>query len=228
MSKPTLYIVHGWTTTTDNWQGAINELEQRGIKVHMLEVPGLTTGADKEYQISDYVDWIANKLPPHTIVLGHSNGGRILMNAISEGKITPSQLILLNSAGIYHRSLKARLSKFAARLFGKLFGQNNPLRPLVRRLLGASDYSKASADMKKTLENMLESDKKLNPARVKVPTTIIWGRKDKLTPLWQGRKLAAGIPNSTLEVVDNWTHNPYRTHPSDFAAKIATQVKDIA
>jgi pimeloyl-ACP methyl ester carboxylesterase len=135
---------------------------------------------------------------------------------------------LLNSAGIYHRSAKARLSKFAARLFGKLFGANSPLRPFVRRLLGASDYAKASENMKKTLENMLESDKNLDPARVKIPTTIIWGRQDKLTPLWQGRKLAASIPNATFEVVNDWTHNPYRTHPADFAARIATKLKDAA
>ncbi|MDR0979817.1 MAG: alpha/beta hydrolase [Candidatus Nomurabacteria bacterium] len=217
-----LYIVHGWSASTTNWQKTIAALaKNHQIKAYLLHVPGLTTPDQKEYTIADYVAWVAQNLPDEAVVLGHSNGGRILLNAIVSGKIHPRKLILLDSAGIYYRPLKARVSLFLSRLFGRFIGLKNPLRKLVRRVLRASDYNQASDEMKLTLENMIESDRKLDSRKVNVPTTIIWGSADKTTPLWQGKKLAASIPNATLEVVDGWEHSPYLKHPIELAEVIA-------
>ncbi|MCL2038491.1 alpha/beta hydrolase [Candidatus Saccharibacteria bacterium] len=221
----TLYIVHGWTTTLDGWQATIAELDRLGVKAHLLKVPGLTTGPDQAYTITDYVNWAAKTIPPGAIVLGHSNGGRILLNAIAAGKLKPQKLILLSSAGIYYRSSRSRVSKLLSKYFGWL--KHLPgLRRLVHRFLGASDYAKASPAMKKTLENMLESDKHLDPAKVQVPTQILWGGEDRATPLWMGQRLAREIPNAQLEIIPNWPHSPYRKPggPQELAAKIAEQL----
>ena len=39
----TLYIIHGWTYTTEPWNGTIAALKKAGINVKMLNVPGLTS-----------------------------------------------------------------------------------------------------------------------------------------------------------------------------------------
>jgi pimeloyl-ACP methyl ester carboxylesterase len=228
--KPTakpreLYIVHGWSTSLDNWQKTIKALEDEyKIKVRMLNVPGLTTPEEKEYTIKDYVNWAAGSIPSGAVVLGHSNGGRILMNAVADGKLHPSKLILLDSAGVYHRSAKARVFMILSRWFGWLIGKDSGLRKCVHRLLHANDYANANEGMKRTLENMLESDRDLDFAKVDVPTEIIWGKLDPITPLKHGRKIAAAIPNATLDVVDNWNHSPYFAHPQELAAKIAEKI----
>jgi pimeloyl-ACP methyl ester carboxylesterase len=222
-SSRDLYIVHGWTTYVDRWDAVAEELAKLGVKAHLLKVPGLTTGEEKEYTIDDYVDWVAGQIPADAIALGHSNGGRILLNAIAGGKLKPSRLILLDSAGIYHRGLRVQITMRLARWFGWLKNVKG-LRKIVHRLLRAGDYAKANEGMKRTLENMIESDRNLDLARVHVPTEIIWGQNDKTTPLWQGRKLAQGIAGARLEVVDGWGHSPYLTDPAKLAAKIAEKI----
>lgn len=220
-----LYIVHGWSTSIDNWQKTIKDLEENHkVKVHMLNVPGLTAGIEKEYTIKDYANWAAKNIPDGAIVLGHSNGGRILMNAVADGKLHPSKLILLDAAGVYYRSAKARIFMIAARWFGWLIGKDSGLRKCIHRLLHANDYSNANEGMKRTLENMIESDLELDFSKVGVPTEIIWGKNDKVTPLWQGKKIAEGIPDAHLDIVNGWGHSPYFTDPIKLASKIAEKI----
>jgi pimeloyl-ACP methyl ester carboxylesterase len=65
-----------------------------------------------------------------------------------------------------------------------------------------------------TIERFIESvhrgedvvDGKLGA--IKVPTLIIWGREDALTPLAEGKLLAAEIAGSELVILDNCGHIP--------------------
>ncbi|MCL2002111.1 alpha/beta hydrolase [Candidatus Saccharibacteria bacterium] len=222
-----LYIVHGWSTCLDYWQKTLKDLEEkRGIKVHMLNVPGLTGGEEKEYKMSDYVNWVSQQIPEGAIVLGHSNGGRILMNAIADGKLKPKRLILLNSAGIYYRSWKARVFMQGAKWLGWLIGKDSGLRKCIHRILRANDYANANEGMKRTLENMIESDRDLDFSKIKVPTDIIWGKQDKVTRLRMGKKLAELIPYAHLDVVSGWGHSPYFNQPIRLSAKIAEKVNN--
>ena len=78
----TIYVIHGWTYTVAPWERTIRELREKGIKVEMLNVPGLTTPSNKVWTIEDYVKWADKNIPKDSIVLGHSNGGRILLNLL--------------------------------------------------------------------------------------------------------------------------------------------------
>ncbi len=42
-----------------------------------------------------------------------------------------------------------------------------------------------------------------------MPTLIVWGRADTVTPLWQGERLQGLIPGSRLKVIDGAGHIPY-------------------
>ena len=75
-----LYIIHGWTYTVEPWKSTLKILKDNGINVKMLNVPGLTEPSNKVYTIEDYVKWADREIPDGAIALGHSNGGRILLN----------------------------------------------------------------------------------------------------------------------------------------------------
>ena len=82
--KKTLYIIHGWTYTTEHWQKTLEILKKDGFSVKMLNVPGLTEKSKKVFKIEDYVAWADKNIPNGAIALGHSNGGRILLNLLSK------------------------------------------------------------------------------------------------------------------------------------------------
>ena len=76
--------------------------------------------------------------------------------------------------------------------------------------------------MKKTLTNMIESDKNLDFAKITTRTFILWGKKDTTTPPRQAEKIAAGLPNAELKFYANWTHAPYISNPDELARALTT------
>ncbi len=219
MKKPVLYIIHGWTYTVAPWSRTIALLEKKGIKVEMLHVPGLTTSSRKVWTIEEYVRWADRNIPNGSIALGHSNGGRILLNLCSEKPDKLKQLILLDAAGVYEASTKRDLSRGLSKKFG--FLKKIPgFTKVWHKLTGATDYARAPENMKKTLSNMLDSDAKLDLSKVLAPTSILWGAADTVTPPRQAEVMHDKIQNSTLEIFPEWTHAPYISHPSELARAI--------
>lgn len=220
----TLYIIHGWTYTVAPWENTIRELRNSyGINVKMLHVPGLTAPSNKVWTVEEYAKWADQNIPDGAIALGHSNGGRILLNLLSKKPTKLKKLILLDSAGIYEESKKRDLSRKVSKVFAPLKNVK-PLRKVYHKLLGASDYDHAPENMKKTLANMLDSDKNLDISKVTTPTVILWGRQDNVTPPRQGEKMQTLLPNSTITFYEKWTHAPYIMDPKGLARAIAKNV----
>ena len=221
----TLYIIHGWTYSVEPWNKTIKILNDNyKIKVKMLHVPGLTDPSKKVWNIDEYVKWADSLLPEDAVVLGHSNGGRILLNLLSRQPARVSHLILLDAAGVYEPSKKRDILRAISQLFAPL-KQIKVLRKLLHRIIGAGDYEKAPENMKKTLTNMLDSDRQLDISKVKVKTDILWGELDKITPPRHAQKMHQQIKKSRLKLFSNWTHAPYICDPEGLALAISEVVE---
>ena len=180
--KVDLYIVHGWSYTIEPWRTTLGLLRETGLKVKVLKVPGLTEPSDKVYTIDDYVEWVDKEIPEGAIALGHSNGGRILLNLCAKKPDKLKYLILLDSAGIYEPSAKKKIVASLAKI-GKPLKKIPALDKVFHKITGTTDYSRAPENMKVTLSNMLESDKNLKFDAITTKTYILWGKKDTVTPL---------------------------------------------
>ena len=217
----TLYIIHGWTYSVEPWNKTIKLLNDTyKIKVKMLHVPGLTDPSKKVWNIDEYVKWADSLLPEDAVVLGHSNGGRILLNLLSRQPSRVAHLILLDAAGVSEPSKKRDILRAVSRLLAPL-KQIKILRKLLHRVIGAGDYEKAPENMKKTLTNMLDSDRQLDISKVKVKTDILWGELDKITPLRHAQKMHQLIKKSRLKIFPKWTHAPYICDPEGLALAIS-------
>ena len=221
-----LYIVHGWTYTVEPWNTTLRILAKNGINVKMLNVPGLTTPSNKIFTIEDYVKWVDKEIPDGAIALGHSNGGRILLNLLSSKPEKLKYLILLDSAGIYEPSRKKQLVEKIAKI-GKPLKKIPFVDKAFHKVTGTTDYSRAPENMKTTLVNMLESDKKLDFGKITTKTFILWGKKDTTTPPRQATKMYENLKNAELKFYANWTHAPYISSPEELARVLTTLIKRI-
>jgi len=215
----TLYVIHGWTYTVEPWKTTIEILKKHGIEIKMLNVPGLTTPSDKVWTIKDYVKWADQNIPDGAIALGHSNGGRILLNLLSEKPDKLKHVILLDAAGVYEESKKRDVARKVSKLMAPL-KKIKSLRKVYHKILGASDYDRAPENMKRTLANMLDSDKKLDMTKVTTPATILWGKMDNVTPPRQAAVMHRRLKNSEIKYFEDWTHAPYICDPNGLAKAI--------
>lgn len=219
-----LYIIHGWSYTIEPWRTTLGILRKSGLRVKLLKVPGLTEPSKKVFTIDDYVKWADAEIPDGAIVLGHSNGGRIMLNLCSKKPNKVKYLILLDSAGVYEPSTKKKIVASLAKI-GKPFKKIPVVNKAFHKITGTTDYSRAPENMKITLSNMLESDKNLNLPSVTTKTYIIWGKKDTVTPPRQATKLYESLPNAELKFYARWTHAPYISNPEELARALINLVE---
>ncbi len=221
-----LYIIHGWTYTVEPWRNTLTMLRDNGISVKMLRVPGLTEKSDKVYTIDDYVRWADENIPDGAIALGHSNGGRILLNLCADNPAKLKYLILLDAAGMYEPSARKKIVEKVAKI-GKPLKKVPIIDKAFHKITGSTDYSRAPENMKQTLTNMLESDKKFDFGKVTTKTFILWGKKDTTTPPRQATMMYEKLPNAELKFYANWTHAPYISSPEELARALTVLLKRI-
>lgn len=220
-------ILHGWIKTLDKWKELLVALEKKGIKSDLPKIPGLTGSLKKVWELADYVDWLKNIIDKEKVILiGHSNGGRIALAFVNQFPEKVEKLILIDSAGIYHNELPLKIKRVVFKTIakiGKKLTSSKTIKNLLYKLAGESDYKDLDENVKQTMINLISSDLKPILSEIKIPTLIIWGKEDKITPLSDGILMNKEIKSSKL-VILNARHSPQFTHPEKVAETIANNL----
>lgn len=214
-----IYVLHGWTYDTSKWREFITLLHKK-CKVELLKIPGLTAKIENPYTVDDYINWLKKELEneEQVVLMGHSNGGRIIsvFAALYPEKV--SHLILIDSAGLYHNDFKIALKRFIFRNIakaGKRITKSKLLESLLYKTVGEKDYRDASPVVKKTMENLIKYNVAPLLPNIRSKTLIIWGKNDKVTPLEDGQKMHSLIPGSKIEIVKDARHSPQFTNAKE-------------
>lgn len=216
-----IYILHGWTYSLDKWLETEDLLKKNGFDPIFLKVPGLTDKSPKVWTIDMYTSWLDAELKKDAepvILLGHSNGGRIALNYVVSNPDKVKQLVLIDSAGVHHNNFSIRVKRKVFKIVSKLgkpLKEVPILRKVIYKLARESDYRDAPLNMRRTMANMIESDKQLDVTKVTASTLIIWGQQDTTTPISDAKTLNSSIKNSTLHIIDGARHVPYYTHSQE-------------
>lgn len=221
--KRKIFILHGWAYSTERWEPFIDLLKEKNVEPVLLKIPGLTATLDEVWNLSNYVEWlkkIVDKEEGKVILLGHSNGGRINLAFSLQYPEKVSQLFLIDSAGIYHNELSLRMKRFffgTLAKIGKHVKDVKAVRSIFYKFIKEHDYEKANPLLRRTMKNLINEDLSSALHRITIPTTIIWGEFDKMTPLQDGKFMHQEIKNSTLHIVKNARHSPQFTHTEEVA-----------
>lgn len=216
-----ILALHGWTTTIEKWGPFVTQMAKLGMRIKIPLVPGLTKKITKPWTLTDYVNWFKKMVgDKKVILLGHSNGGRIALAFAAKYPQNLKALVLIDSAGIYHHELPLKVKRFLfnslAKLGGKITSQEK-LRNILYKLSGESDYKNASPLQRQIMVNLISLDLTPILKKITTPTLIIWGQKDKITPLADGKLMHKLIKGSKLEIIEGAKHCPQYTHPKEVA-----------
>lgn len=216
-----LVILHGWATSTEKWKPFIEALKKKNLKPLLLKIPGLTEKINSVWTLDTYVEWLKKKLGDKQIILlGHSNGGRISLAFANKYPKNIKNLILIDSAGIYHKEfalqIKRLLFKGIAKM-GKKITSSSSLRKIIYKLAGESDYNNADPIQKQAMVNLISVDLTPMLPKISIPTLLIWGQYDKVTLLSDGKLMHREIAGSKLKIILGAKHSPQFSNPAEVA-----------
>jgi len=223
-----IVLVHGWVTKyilnknekiQDFYQNLIKSLSEK-FEVYFPVLPGFSDQPepDRPYFLDDYVNYLKKYLDDYQIencyLLGHSFGGQISAKFCYYYPQRVEKLILYNAACIRKNTFKRQLFAKLAKVFKKKFKNKLLFAKILYKILtGSSGYLYLSEIMKETMANVLSEDLSFILPKIENKTLIIWGAKDKLTPLWQGKLINKLIKNSKIIINKKGDHNFHREDP---------------
>ncbi len=216
----TAVILQGWGTNLGLYRDLAAHLSRR-MQVFLPELPGFgeTPEPKEPMDAEDYAAFTLELMRAlgirETHLIGHSNGGRIMLVLASEPRdIAFRKLVFLDSAGIVPpRTAKKKLQSALFRAGKTVLAPFPAALEKYRQSHGSADYRAASGVMRQTLVKLVTRDLRDRMPRIPNPSLLIWGENDTDTPLWMGKLFEQEIPDAGLVTVPGAGHYAYLEKP---------------
>lgn len=227
----TILILHGWGSCAKNWVKVKELLEGRGYNVFLPDLPGFGENPPPviAWDIDDYVEWVNAFCKKNNLsrffLLGHSFGGSIGIKFAVKYQEKLEGLILAAAGRLTKRnSLRNFLFLVLAKI-GKLFFHQQLFKRIIYKLAGSGDYLLAKGVMKEIMRNVISEDLKPFLPKINTKTLIVWGEKDKETPVADAYLIKREVKNSFLDVLPNVGHRIRLEAPEILVEKIVNFIK---
>lgn len=220
-----ILILPGWGDTRKTFNMIVDYFKLK-YTVYIIDYPGFGKSIfpDHDLTIYDYAnmirDFLNDEKIKNPIIIAHSFGGRIATLLAGYYKERIKKLVLIDSAGIKPRKNIFKIIKtYTYKLLKKMkcFIPKRKRNIYLKRLLNifaSTDYKALDKDMYTTFKNVVNEDLKYYLNSIEVDTLLIWGEKDKDTPLKDGRIMNKKIKDSCLIIYPNADHFSYLNFPT--------------
>lgn len=198
--------MHGWGGSLGSFAAIAKELSPF-YKVNLIDFYGFgkTPHPDRPLQLADYADAIMRLIGHYNmekvILVAHSFGARVALLLAWEHPEIIKKMVIVSGAGIKpRRGIRYYYRHYRHKLLSALG---------IPHKAGSPDYRKLSPVMKKTFRNIVGKDLTPLLEEISTPTLLIWGNRDRQTPLYMARKMHKRLPCSKLVVLKGAGHFCY-------------------
>ena len=220
-----IVVLHGLMGGLSNFDGVASFFPPKGYKVIIPELPIYTQNILKTNvkAFAKYVkDFITYKGLDRVILLGNSLGGHI---ALYHTKMYPekmSGLVITGSSGLYESAMgdsyprRGDYDYITEKARDVFYDPKVATKEIIDEV-----YSVANDRIKliKTLtiaKSAIRHNMAKDLPKMHVPTCIIWGKNDKVTPPEVAEEFHEKLPNSSLYWIDKCGHAAMMEHPDEF------------
>ena len=220
-----IIILHGLMGGLSNFDGVANYFPSKGYKVVIPELP-LYTNSILKTNVKAFAkfvrDFILFKGFDQVILLGNSLGGHI---ALYLAKMCPELLkglILTGSSGLYESAMGDSYPKRGNYEYIKKKAEDVFYDPKIATKELVDEVFDSVNDRMKVIKTITiaKSAIRHNMAKdlpsILVPTCLIWGRNDKVTPPEVAVEFNELLPDAELFWIEKCGHAAMMEHPEEF------------
>lgn len=227
--QPALVLIHGLFGRLSNFEACLPYLDPE-FDLWVPELPIYAPEMDFR-RVSDIAlwlsEWLAYQGIEKPILAGNSLGGHISLEVVHRSPHACSGLLLIGSSGLYEAEFGGGLPRRFDREYirqktSEVF-HDRPVSEgmideinevLVNRTLLFRLIQLAKSARRDSVRSFLPS--------IHLPTAVIWGAQDRITPLPVAYEFADQLPQAYVEVIPDCGHVPMLEQPQAFAVAVNT------
>jgi 3-oxoadipate enol-lactonase len=247
-AAPTVLFVHGFPFSLEMWRGQIDAVLAEGFRAVAYDIRGhgMSDVGDGQYTIESHVDDLFALLDhlkiPKAAIVGLSMGGYIMLRALERepGRFVAAVLCDTRSEadtdeGRIKRAASVRAVKkngptaFAADYVKMMFAQEtistNPAAvESIRQVIARTPPLSLAGTL---IALAARTDTTASLGKISVPTLILVGERDAVTPPPSSQSMKAKIPGAELQIVPGAAHLSNLDNPAYFNEKLLTFLKRV-
>jgi 2-hydroxy-6-oxonona-2,4-dienedioate hydrolase len=222
-------LLHGLFGSPSNWRPIMDDLAEH----YRFLAPQFPIDPDEVRrhaaalsigQLTEHIAQFFDEMGLERAVLcGNSLGGQVALDFTLAHPERVECLVLCGSAGLYERSLSGGRPPRVCRDFirervSEVFYDQTHVSPDlvddVYTMLSERPYRRYLLKIAKATRDRYMLDEL---AQVRVPTLIVWGREDSITPPFVAEQFCEHIQQAELAYIDRCGHSPPIEQPEAFA-----------
>ncbi|MCU0443706.1 MAG: alpha/beta hydrolase [Microscillaceae bacterium] len=219
-----MLLLHGLFGALSNWEEVLNHYSQKyRVVIPMLpiyEMPVRTAGIKT---LTEFIEkFVSAKQLKNMIILGNSLGGHLALMYALRNESNVKTLVLTGSSGLFENSMGASYPKRGSyeyikeRVAYTFYDPEVAGKDLVDEVFNVTRSIPKCMSIVAIAKSAQRHNMASEIPRINVPTLLVWGLNDTITPPQVGYEFNRLMPNSTLKFIDQCCHAPMMEHPTKF------------
>ena len=222
---PPVVLLHGMLGDLSNWVDTVQSLSENGYRVlaPIIPVYGFPISDTGVPRLTEHVHGFIEAMDlDRTILVGNSLGGHIaLLFALAYPDLVEA-LVLSGSSGIYETTMGTTFFKRQDREFIKertemtFYDPTHATEDLVDEMFEIVNDRPRALRLLKIARSADEETVTEQLSNLDMPTLLIWGQDDIITPPDVAEEFRDRMPNARLHFINECGHAPMIEHPNQF------------
>jgi pimeloyl-ACP methyl ester carboxylesterase len=224
-----LLLLHGLFGALSNWDSVVNTFKNSyRVIIPLLPIYEMPVRkADLDGLLTHLQGFVELKGIEKATLMGNSLGGHVALMYTLEHPEKVDRLILTGSSGLFENAMGGSYPKRGSYEYIKERVEYTFYDPAVATKEYVDEVFETTKSIPKCMRivSIAKSAQRHNLAhelhKITVPTLLIWGLNDTITPPMVGHEFNRLIPNSTLRFIDKCCHAPMMERPEVFNQLLA-------
>ncbi|MBI3218876.1 MAG: alpha/beta hydrolase [Bacteroidetes bacterium] len=219
-----LMLLHGLFGALSNWEGVVNHYSRHfRVIIPMLpiyEMPIKEAGLGGLREFTErFVEMM--KLDK-MMIMGNSLGGHVGILYTLQNPTKVTKLVLTGSSGLFENTMggsyprRGSYDYIRERVAYTFYDPKVASKELVDEVFETTKSIPKCMRIVAIAKSAQRNNLALELHKINVPTLLVWGLNDTITPPMVGHEFNRLIPNSELKFIDKCCHAPMMEHPQKF------------
>jgi pimeloyl-ACP methyl ester carboxylesterase len=221
---PVLMLLHGLFGALSNWEDVVDRFSNHlRVVIPMLpiyEMPIKQAGLEGLQKfVEDFVDL---KKLDKMIIMGNSLGGHLAILYTLSNASKVDKLILTGSSGLFENTMggsyprRGSYDYIQERVAYTFYDPKVASKELVDEVFETTKSIPKCMRIVAIAKSAQRNNLTLELPKILVPTLLVWGLNDTITPPMVAHEFNRLIPKSKLKFIDQCCHAPMMEHPDKF------------